>query len=194
VSRDGILPGSCAVALLVVLACAACSVTPTSTASTASPDLSRETDMAGFVLTSPSFNSDGSIPVKHSCDGENVSPALAWQGAPQGTVAFALIVDDPDARGFIHWVGFDMRGGSAGSLPEGVRPSDPPLQGRNDFGQKGYGGPCPPSGTHRYRFTLWALSARLNLSGTPSAAEVRTATTSLILGQTTLTATYTRQR
>lgn len=150
--------------------------------------------MAGFTLTSPSFSEGGQIPARHSCDGEDLSPALAWQGAPQGTVSFALIVDDPDARGFIHWVVFDIRGGPAGSLPEDVRPADPPTQGRNDFGQKGYGGPCPPSGTHRYRFTLWALSGRLNLSGTPSAAEVRTAATNLILGQTTLTSTYTRRR
>jgi Raf kinase inhibitor-like YbhB/YbcL family protein len=180
---------------IVVLMCAACSgATPPAGSSSSTSDLLRETEMAGFTLTSPSFNEGGQIPVKHTCDGENLSPALAWEGAPQGTVSFALIVDDPDARGFIHWVAFDIRGGSSGSLPEGVRPADTPPQGRSDFGQRGYGGPCPPSGTHRYRFTLWALSARLNLSGTPSAAEVRTATTNLILAQTTLTATYTRQR
>jgi Raf kinase inhibitor-like YbhB/YbcL family protein len=149
--------------------------------------------MAGFVLSSPSFAERGAIPVKHSCDGENLSPALAWEGAPQGTVSFALVVDDPDARGFVHWVVFDIRGGSSGSLPEGVRPTDAPSQGRNDMGQKGYTGPCPPSGTHRYRFTLWALSGRLNLTGNPSAAETRTAANNLILGQTTMTAAYTRR-
>jgi Raf kinase inhibitor-like YbhB/YbcL family protein len=108
-------------------------------------------------------------------------------------VSFALVVDDPDARGFVHWVVFDIRGGSSGSLPEGVRPTDAPSQGRNDMGQKGYTGPCPPSGTHRYRFTLWALSGRLNLTGNPSAAETRTAANNLILGQTTMTAAYTRR-
>jgi len=150
--------------------------------------------MAGFVLTSPSFDEGGAIPVRHSCDGADVSPALAWERAPQGTVSFALIVDDPDARGFIHWVVFDAPGGASGSLPEGLRPTDAPPQGRNDFGSSGYGGPCPPSGTHHYRFTLWALSARLGLSGAPSAAQVRTALTTRILAQTTLTGTYTRQR
>jgi Raf kinase inhibitor-like YbhB/YbcL family protein len=149
--------------------------------------------MAGFELSSPSFADGGAIPVKHTCDGENLSPELAWQDAPQGTVSFALIIDDPDARGFVHWVAFDIRGGSSGSLAEGLRPADAPSQGRNDMGHKGYTGPCPPSGTHRYRFTLWALSGRLNLNGTPSAAEVRTAANNLILGQTTLTATYTRR-
>ncbi|MGD0247594.1 MAG: YbhB/YbcL family Raf kinase inhibitor-like protein [Candidatus Limnocylindrales bacterium] len=149
--------------------------------------------MAGFVLTSPSFDEGGAIPIRHSCDGANVSPELNWQGAPAATVAFALIVDDPDARGFIHWVAFDITpGGSSGSLSEGLRTTDTLPQGRNDFGRAGYGGPCPPGGTHHYRFTLWALSARLNLSGTPSAAEVRTALTTRVLGQTTLTGTYTR--
>jgi Raf kinase inhibitor-like YbhB/YbcL family protein len=148
--------------------------------------------MAGFVLTSPSFAEGGAIPSRHTCDGNDVSPALSWQGAPAGTVSFALIFDDPDARGFIHWVAFDIPGGVSGSLPEGVRPTDAPPQGRNDFGRAGYGGPCPPA-KHLYRFTLWALSARLNLSGTPSAADVRTALASKILGQTTLTGTYQRQ-
>ena len=147
--------------------------------------------MAGFVLTSPSFDEGGAIPTRHSCDDTDVSPALDWEGAPQGTVAFALILDDPDARGFIHWVVYDIPGGSHGSLPEGLKPNALP-QGRNDFGRTGYGGPCPPSGTHHYRFTLWALSSRLNLSGTPSAAEVRTALTVKILAQTKLTGTYTR--
>jgi Raf kinase inhibitor-like YbhB/YbcL family protein len=178
----------------MALICAACSgATIPSASSSPTSELLRETDMAGFMLTSPNFAEGGAIPFKHTCDGENLSPALSWQGAPQGTVSFALVVDDPDARGFIHWVVFDIGGGPAGSLPEGVRSADSPAQGRNDFGQKGYGGPCPPGGTHRYRFTLWALSGRLNLSGNPSAAEVRTATTNLILGQTTLTATYTRR-
>lgn len=156
-------------------------------------DSTMETAMAGFVLSSPSFADGGAIPMRHSCDGDDVSPALTWEGAPRGTVAFALIVDDPDALGFNHWVIFDISGGTHGSLPEGVTPNAIAAQGRNDFGRAGYGGPCPPSGTHHYRFTLWALSSRLNLSGTPSAAQVRTALTTKILAQTYLTGTYTRQ-
>ena len=147
--------------------------------------------MAGFVLTSPSFDEGGAIPTRHTCDGSDISPALDWEGAPRGTASLALILDDPDARGFTHWVVYDIPGGSHGSLPEGLIPNALP-QGRNDFGRTGYGGPCPPSGTHHYRFTLWALSSRLNLSGTPSAAEVRTALTVKILAQTKLTGTYTR--
>ncbi len=150
--------------------------------------------MAGFVLTSSSFAEGGEIPLKHSCDGDDLSPALSWVGAPAGTQSLALIVDDPDARGFIHWVVFDIPGGSAGSLPEGVHPTDLPAQGRTDFGRTGYGGPCPPNGTHHYRFTLWALSSMLHLKTAPSADELRSVIANRILGETKLTATYTRQR
>ena len=149
--------------------------------------------MAGFVLTSPSFAEGGAIPVKFACDGSDLSPALAWSGAPADTAAFALIVDDPDASGWVHWVVFDLPGGTSGSLPEGVTASLP-SQGSTSFGRTGYGGPCPPSGTHHYLFTLYALSAPLGLTGTPTAAEVRSAVPSKLLAQTTLTGLYTRQR
>jgi hypothetical protein len=154
---------------------------------------SRETNMAGFVLTSPSFDEGSAIPLRHSCDGADVSPALDWEGAPRGTASLALIVDDPDARGFTHWVVYDIPGGSSGSLREGLQANDVPPQGRNDFGRTGYGGPCPPSGTHHYRFTLWALSSHLGLRGAPSAADVRAAVQSKSLSQTTLIGTYTRK-
>ncbi len=151
--------------------------------------------MAGFVLTSPSFAEGGAIPVKHACDGSDLSPALNWEGAPTGTAVFALIVDDPDARGFIHWLAYNIAGGPGGGLAEGIPEAGPPLQGRNDFGRTGYGGPCPPNGTHRYRFTLYALSQPVALHGNPSAADLRAAmTTGVLLGQTTLTGVYTRQR
>jgi len=149
--------------------------------------------MAGFTLTSPSFGEGGGIDSKYSCDGTDLSPALAWEGAPEGTGAFALIVDDPDARDFVHWVIFDLPGGTGGSLPEGVDPSEP-SQGRNDFGRVGYGGPCPPSGTHHYRFTLYALSRPLRFPGHPSAELIKSGAEPILLGQTTLTGTYRRQR
>jgi Raf kinase inhibitor-like YbhB/YbcL family protein len=150
--------------------------------------------MAGFVLKSPSFAEGGQIPIKHSCDGRDVSPALVWEDAPAATVALALIVDDPDARGFVHWVAYNIAGGPTGGLPEGAGSASAPPQGRNDFGRVGWGGPCPPGGTHRYRFTLYALSSALTLSGTPSASEVRGAAARVLLGNTTLTATYTRAK
>jgi Raf kinase inhibitor-like YbhB/YbcL family protein len=150
--------------------------------------------MAGFVLTSPSFPEGGAIPVKHSCDGQDLSPALNWEGAPAGTSAFALIVEDPDAGGFIHWVAYNIRGDTRG-LAEGVPSAGPPPQGQNGMGRTGYGGPCPPSGTHHYRFTLYALSKSLSLQGTPTAGDLRAALTAAVpLGQTTLVGTYTRQK
>jgi Raf kinase inhibitor-like YbhB/YbcL family protein len=175
---------------LVAAVVAACSGSAAATASLSA----EETDMAGFELSSPSFVAGGAIPTKHSCDGSDVSPALVWQGAPASTAALALIVDDPDARGFIHWVVYNISGSPTGGLPEGAGSASNPPQGRNDFGRVGWGGPCPPGGTHHYRFTLYALSAQLPLSGMPTATEVRNALGRVLLGQTTLTATYTRQK
>ena len=150
--------------------------------------------MAGLVLTSPSFEEGGAIPSIHTCDGQDMSPALYWDGGPEGTLSYALIVDDPDARCFIHWVVFNIRGGASGGLREGLHPDADPLQGRNDFGRTGYGGPCPPSGVHRYRFTLYALSTTLAFGVTPTEPDLRRAMTGRILAQTALTGTYVRQR
>jgi Raf kinase inhibitor-like YbhB/YbcL family protein len=186
-------------ALAAALLCSGCSTSQTPAETPASSTLlPGVTDMAGFTLTSPSFSEGGAIPEKHSCDGSDLSPALDWVGAPTGTAVFALIVDDPDANGFVHWVAFNIAGGSGGSgggLAEAIPPSGPPEQGRNGFGRTGYGGPCPPSGTHHYRFTLFALSQPLALRATPSASDVRAAlATGVLLGQATLTATYTRKK
>jgi Raf kinase inhibitor-like YbhB/YbcL family protein len=164
----------------------------TSAAPAASAGGEEETKMP-FTLTSTDFSEDGSIPRKFSCDGEDVSPALSWDGAPDDTHAFALIVDDPDARGFVHWVVFDTTGSQSGGLAEAVSASpDAPTQGRNGFGRIGWGGPCPPSGTHHYQFTLLALDEPLGLTGTPSADDVRRAAEGHTLAQATLTGTYTR--
>ena len=148
-----------------------------------------------FELTSPAFEAGAEIPRKFSCDGENVSPPLEWADAPDETAALALIVDDPDARDFIHWVLFDATGSQSGGLAEGISASpDAPPQGTNDFRKLGWGGPCPPSGTHRYRFTLYALDQALALTGTPSADDVRAAMQGHVLGDAELEATYTRSR
>jgi hypothetical protein len=149
--------------------------------------------MPGFELHSPSFAEGGAIPNRHSCDGQDISPALFWEGAPAGSVAFALIVDDPDARGFIHWVVFNIAGGVTGGLPEGAT-TGAPQEGLNNFGRIGYGGPCPPGGTHHYRFTLYALSAPLVIKGVPSASDLRQALEPFLLGQATLTGTFARRR
>ncbi len=148
-----------------------------------------------FTLTSPLIPPGGQIPRPFTCDGDDTSPPLEWTGAPDGTAALALIVDDPDARGFVHWVLFDATGTTSGGLPEGLSASpDAPPQGTNDFRRVGWGGPCPPSGTHRYRFTLYALDEPLQLAGAPTAAEIRAAMDGRILGQAILEASYTRAR
>jgi Raf kinase inhibitor-like YbhB/YbcL family protein len=148
-----------------------------------------------FRLASSAFAAGDAIPREFSCDGANVSPPLAWADAPAGTAALVLLVDDPDARDFVHWIVLDLTGVD-GSLPRGVSPgAASPQQGRNDFGDTGWGGPCPPSGTHHYRFTLTALSAKLGLGGHPDGGTVRDALAGAkgkVLGKATLNATYRR--
>jgi Raf kinase inhibitor-like YbhB/YbcL family protein len=146
-----------------------------------------------FTLTSTAFTDGGAIPRRFSCDGENVSPDLAWTGAPDGTVALVLEVIDPDARGFVHWLVYDMTGTPTGGLPAGVSASpDAPPQGTNSFGKRGYGGPCPPSGTHHYRFTLSALDTVLELAGAPRIDALQAAMAGHVLAEATLTGTYHR--
>lgn len=162
---------------------------------TATPEASatpKETRMP-FTLTSSAFRDGGPIPRRYTCDGADVSPALQWEGAPEDAASFALVVDDPDARGFVHWILFDLTGAATGGLPEAISESpDAPPQGTNGFGKVGYGGPCPPSGTHHYRFTLYALDAPLGLSGAPKADAVRAAMEGHVIGERTLTGTYAR--
>lgn len=108
-------------------------------------------------LRSRDFEDGSSIPSKFTCDGRDVSPQLSWEAVPAGTESFALSVTDPDAPGgtFIHWLVYDIPKDAnnidRGSVPRGA------VEVENDFGKKSYGGPCPPSGTHRYIFTLYAL-------------------------------------
>jgi Raf kinase inhibitor-like YbhB/YbcL family protein len=115
-----------------------------------------------FALTSPAFGDGEPIPRRHTCEGDDFSPPLQWSGPPEGTRAFALIMDDPDAPGgtFTHWVAWGIAP-DAGGLAEGEAA---PAEGRNDFGKRGYRGPCPPRGhgPHRYVFRLYALDGDLD--------------------------------
>jgi Raf kinase inhibitor-like YbhB/YbcL family protein len=147
-----------------------------------------------FRLTSSAFIEGGAIPREYTCDGDNVSPALSWSGVPAGADSLMLLVDDPDAREFVHWIVLDLPAKPTGVLPralDGV--ATPPRQGKNDFGNVGWGGPCPPSGTHRYLFVLYALAARLGVASGATGTVVRAALgKSTIVGQATLEATYRR--
>jgi Raf kinase inhibitor-like YbhB/YbcL family protein len=167
-----------------------------STASSEGPSMSEQPPSAAsaaFTLTSTAFAEGGAIPTEFSCDGANVSPPLSWAGVPAGTEALVLVVDDPDARGFVHWIVLDLPG-TDGSLPQAVSPTaDSPQQGTTSFGKVGWGGPCPPSGTHHYRFTLTALAAPLGLPGHPSGPDVAAALGGAnVFGTAVLTATYQR--
>src|SRR5712671_2319361 len=146
-----------------------------------------------FRLTSSAFADGDAIPREFSCDATNVSPPLAWTDVPAGTVALVLVVDDPDARGFVHWIVLDVAG-QDGDLPKAVAPTAAsPQQGRNDFGKIGWGGPCPPSGTHHYRFTLTALGAPVGLGDHPAGGDVRNALgRAKVLGTVMLAGTYIR--
>lgn len=151
-----------------------------------------------FSLSSTKFKNGETIPVEHTCDGRDVSPQLSWSDPPEGTVAFALIMDDPDAPFgvFTHWVMFNLPGASR-ALPEGVPRqgvlSGGGIQGLNDFGKLGYGGPCPPPGKpHTYWFRLHALSAELRLGAGSSKKDVMKTIQGRILGMAELTAAYGR--
>jgi len=152
--------------------------------------------MAGtdFELKSSAFDRDSTIPVKYTCQGDDVSPELAWGEPPEGTRSFALIVDDPDAPGgtFTHWVLADIPG-DARKLDEGD--SGAGVAGRNDFGNAGYGGPCPPPGhgKHRYYFKLYALDQEsLDVKRGAARADVERALDGHILGEAQLMGTFER--
>lgn len=150
-------------------------------------------------LTSPSFDNESEIPVRHTCEGDDVSPALRWTGAPGGTKSFVLIIEDPDApdpaapkRVWTHWVLYDIPP-SAGELEEDVSPDDLPdgtRDGLNDWDRTGYGGPCPPIGRHRYFHRLYALDTKLGDLGRPAKKAVEQAMEGHVLEMAQLMGTY----
>ena len=139
-------------------------------------------------LSSPSFKNNMSIQQKFTCQGENINPPLVILNPPKETKNFALVVDDPDAPGgmFVHWVVFNIPP-ETHEIPEN---SVPGTQGRNDFGQLDYGGPCPPSGEHRYFFKLYALDSKLNLKEGVTKKELEKAVEGHVLDKTELIGLY----
>jgi Raf kinase inhibitor-like YbhB/YbcL family protein len=155
----------------------------------------------GFTITSEVFEDGGSIPRKFTCDDADVSPALAWDGVPEGTESFALIVDDPDAPDpdapkmtWVHWVLYNIPA-STMELPEAVK-SDalPPgtREGHNDWKRTGYGGPCPPIGRHRYYFKLYALDTVLPDLDETTKDEVSEAADGHVIARAVIMGTYQR--
>lgn len=150
-----------------------------------------------FVLESTAFSYGDPIHSDFTCDGADVSPPLSWNGTPEGTRTFVLICDDPDAPvgTWVHWVYFDIPG-TVTALSEAFPPDEQPelggAQGITDFRRIGYGGPCPPGGTHRYYFKLYAVDTELGLSPGATKRQVLQAANGHILAQAELMGTYTR--
>jgi len=149
-----------------------------------------------MILESEAFRNGERIPPRFTCDGADVSPRLAWREAPADAVTFALVVDDPDAPmgTWVHWVAFNLPAETS-SLGEGVGAASLPagtVQGTNTWRRQSYGGPCPPSGTHRYFFKLYALDSRLDLGADATSEMLATAMRGHILAEATLMGRYAR--
>jgi Raf kinase inhibitor-like YbhB/YbcL family protein len=152
-------------------------------------------------LSSPAFAPGGEIPRRHTCEGDDLAPALMWTGVPEGAASLVLIVDDPDApdpaapqRTWVHWVLYDLPPSATG-LPEAGRPlPEGTREGLNDWNRHGYGGPCPPIGRHRYFFKLYALDRRLPALARPTKAAVEQAMRGHVLAQAELVGTYRKLR
>ena len=155
-----------------------------------------------LTLTSSAFADNGEIPARYTCEGQDLSPELAWSGLPEGTRSLALIVDDPDAPDpaaprmtWVHWVLYNIPPDSGG-LPESADADNLPegtLEGLNDWQRTGYGGPCPPIGRHRYFHKLYALDTVLPDLRQPTKAQLEKALQGHILGYTELVGTYQKQ-
>lgn len=156
-----------------------------------------------LTLTSSAFKPQGKIPAQYTCEGVDVSPPLAWSGAPEGTKSFALIVDDPDAPDpkapkmtWVHWLVYNLppaatrlaESAAIGGLPAGA------LEGVNDWQRTGYGGPCPPIGEHRYFHKLYALDSMLPDLGKPTKAALEAAMQGHILASAQLIGLYEKGR
>jgi hypothetical protein len=187
-------PSSLRAILLALLTVTACNKSETPATSGAPiPE-------SNMKIESTAFGPQAAIPKKHTCEGGDVAPALSWRELPKGTKSLALIVDDPDAPDpaapkmtWVHWVLYDIPADAttiaegAADLPAGTR------QGKNDFKRTGYGGPCPPTGRHRYFHKLYALDAMLGDLGEPTKAELEKAMAGHILGKAELVGTYQKE-
>jgi Raf kinase inhibitor-like YbhB/YbcL family protein len=196
--------------ILVPLALAACAG-PQATPPTVAPPTAPPQPTAAppptlappgpFTLSSAAFTDGGAIAVEYSCDGENRSPALSWSAPPPGTQSLALIMEDPDASNYTHWVLFNIPPESralAPSIPDGEVLSGIGMHAQNGFATPGYGGPCPdPGDTHEYLFTLYALDRVIPLDPAPtspvSKGMLRDEMEGHILAEARLTGSYTRK-
>jgi len=160
---------------------------------TDSPATMRSETLIPFALSSPAFTDGETIPNVYSCRGDGISPALAWGDPPVGTQTFALVMDDPDANGFIHWIIYNIppdRRSLAENIEQGQELDDGMYQGLNSVAAFGYFGPCPPSGTHHYIFKFYALDTVLTKEDGSSKASLLGAIQGHILVESELIGTY----
>ncbi|MDH3769973.1 MAG: YbhB/YbcL family Raf kinase inhibitor-like protein [Nitrospirota bacterium] len=156
-----------------------------------------------LILGSSAFAHDGEIPRKYTCEDQDISPPLSWSGVPDGTKSFALIVDDPDAPDpnaprmtWVHWVLYNLPS-TTRELPESATREVLPAgtkEGTNDWKRRGYGGPCPPIGRHRYFHKLYALDAALTDLGTATKPQLERAIEGHVLARAELIGTYQKER
>lgn len=156
-----------------------------------------------LAIRSAAFAHGGEIPARHTCEGADVSPPLAWSGVPEGTRSLALVVDDPDAPDparprttWVHWVVYGIPPTATG-LAEAIRRDALPAgarEGTNDWKRQGWGGPCPPVGRHRYFFKLYALDVTLPDLGAPTKSALLEATKGHVLAEAELVGTYEKRR
>lgn len=148
-----------------------------------------------MVLQSPAFTAGAEIPAVHTCDGSDTAPPLSWSAIPAGAKSLALIVDDPDAPGgtWVHWIVYNLPPAAKDLPPGGVLPKGA-LQGSNGWKKAAYGGPCPPSGRHRYSHRLYALDTVLPDLHGPTKTTLEQAMEGHVLAQAELVGTYQRKR
>ncbi len=148
-----------------------------------------------FTLSSAEFTDNSVIPSKFTCQGADIAPTLTWQGAPENTQTYALIMDDPDAPNgtWDHWVIFNIPA-NISKLSNETEIPDGAINATNSWGNVGYGGPCPPSGTHRYFFKLYALDTSLALQAEATKADVETAMQGHILATAQLMGFYSKSK
>jgi Raf kinase inhibitor-like YbhB/YbcL family protein len=182
--------------LLISVLLTSCASPTTTIANTTIIEPTTEPTLS-MQLTSGAFTDDGPIPAQYACTGSDISPALAWSEPPAGTQSFALIMEDPDAPSgtWVHWVLFNLPASSRGlseAIPSGETSPDGSMHGKNSSGNLGYSGPCPPSGTHRYFFKLYALDEMLGLSSGADKGELLKAMEGHILAQGELMGTFSK--
>jgi Raf kinase inhibitor-like YbhB/YbcL family protein len=193
-SHAGAAVNKCALCLLVVLTLLASTAV---SCTREAPAVQNEVETT-LSLSSTAFKEGDRIPIKYTCDEQDISPPLAWNEPPQKTQTYALIVDDPDAPSgiFTHWILFNLPANVC-QISEGIPPQmqlqDGTIQGKNDFGRTGYSGPCPPSGpAHRYRFILYALDNKLDLNSSATKEQLLNAIRGHIIAESQLIGTYQR--